>query len=380
MGRRWDRPWHLPRSRSRDRPWHLPRDYEKLHKADAGAHRVGKFSIKVYLNVKQPQARNLMRLTVPTKFADPQSPPLLFASLFQRSSPKGVRRLTIATANRMAWGSEKCDEHSTTGLVRPATDYAGEAIQAVKTGKVIFVPTDTLYGFACDACSMEAVHRIYEIKGRKHTSPLAICVGDVQDIQLVVRRGDSSILEKSLNPGLDSIGVRSVSLFHVHHIENFEQKKPRDKKENWGWQRYAGNVLGSGEICGGDGAAEKLMVVAIRAEEGQRCDIEQTKKRRIPSLPSGLTDRRERRWGWAVARGRTRRRNLANPNRKGSVMAASPLSEAALRTEKKTAKWGDDDCKIWRIKNVEKNYRRRKTAIEIGKTVDYERGGEKRET
>lgn len=31
--------------------------------------------------------------------------------------------------------------------------------------------------------STEAVNRIYEIKGRKHTSPLAICVGDVQDIQ-----------------------------------------------------------------------------------------------------------------------------------------------------------------------------------------------------
>lgn len=30
---------------------------------------------------------------------------------------------------------------------------------------------------------MEAVHRIYELKGRKFTSPLAICVGDVQDIQ-----------------------------------------------------------------------------------------------------------------------------------------------------------------------------------------------------
>lgn len=31
--------------------------------------------------------------------------------------------------------------------------------------------------------SAEAVNRIYEIKGRKHTSPLAICVGDVHDIQ-----------------------------------------------------------------------------------------------------------------------------------------------------------------------------------------------------
>lgn len=29
---------------------------------------------------------------------------------------------------------------------------------------------------------MGAVNRIYEIKGRQYTSPLAICVGDVHDI------------------------------------------------------------------------------------------------------------------------------------------------------------------------------------------------------
>lgn len=38
------------------------------------------------------------------------------------------------------------------GIVRPATGaYAQEAIEALKSGKVIAVPTDTLYGFACDA-------------------------------------------------------------------------------------------------------------------------------------------------------------------------------------------------------------------------------------
>nr|GMD25356.1 yrdC domain-containing protein, mitochondrial-like [Ipomoea batatas]GMD27196.1 yrdC domain-containing protein, mitochondrial-like [Ipomoea batatas] len=117
------------------------------------------------------------------------------------------------------------------GMVQPATeDYAEAAVKAIKSGNVIAVPTDTLYGFACDACSAEAVNRIYDIKGRKYTNPLAICVGDVQDIQkyaitdhlphglldcllpgpvtVVLRRGESSILEKSLNPGLESIGVR----------------------------------------------------------------------------------------------------------------------------------------------------------------------------
>ncbi|KAK4408512.1 YrdC domain-containing protein, mitochondrial [Sesamum angolense] len=160
---------------------------------------------------------------------------------------EGVRRLQSVNAfrtrrdiggvcaRRMAWNSETCNgttvENAKLGMVRPATeDYAEEAIEAVRAGKVIAVPTDTLYGFACDACSMEAVNRIYEIKGRKYTSPLAICVADVEDIQrfattddlphglldsllpgpvtVVLKRGESSILEKSLNPGLDSIGVR----------------------------------------------------------------------------------------------------------------------------------------------------------------------------
>uniref|UniRef100_A0A5B7B2C6 Threonylcarbamoyl-AMP synthase n=1 Tax=Davidia involucrata TaxID=16924 RepID=A0A5B7B2C6_DAVIN len=151
-----------------------------------------------------------------------------FVHLLQRN-----RRFTGGFPKKMAWSLEKCDvnEETKLGVVRPATKvYAEEAIEALKAGKVIAVPTDTLYGFACDACSMEAVNMIYEIKGRKHMSPLAICVGDVRDIQrfavtdhlpnglldcllpgpvtVVLRRGDSSILEKSLNPGLDSIGVR----------------------------------------------------------------------------------------------------------------------------------------------------------------------------
>lgn len=38
------------------------------------------------------------------------------------------------------------------GLVRPASEaYAQEAFEALRNGNVIAVPTDTLYGFACDA-------------------------------------------------------------------------------------------------------------------------------------------------------------------------------------------------------------------------------------
>ncbi|XP_057480833.1 uncharacterized protein LOC130767824 [Actinidia eriantha] len=181
-------------------------------------------------------------IAIPTKIAERLT---LFNTHFSPSfsSLRGVARFGLVQLRQRSrgfgrmrtWSVENCDVDMETscelGIVRPATDAnAEEAIEALKAGKVIAVPTDTLYGFACDACSMEAVNRIYEIKGRKHTSPLAICVGDVSDIKrfaitdhlphglldcllpgpvtVVLRRGELSILEKSLNPGLDSIGVR----------------------------------------------------------------------------------------------------------------------------------------------------------------------------
>ncbi|KAG8371335.1 hypothetical protein BUALT_Bualt13G0077000 [Buddleja alternifolia] len=117
----------------------------------------------------------------------------------------------------MAWSLEKCDgssvENAKMGLVRPATeDYAEEAIGAVKAGEVIAVPTDTLYGFACDACSVDAVHRMYETKGRKYTSPLAICVEDVKDIQRFVDTDHLPIgLLDSLLPGPVTVVLRRGS-------------------------------------------------------------------------------------------------------------------------------------------------------------------------
>ena len=60
------------------------------------------------------------------------------------------------------------------------------ACQQLKNNKVIAVPTDTIYGIAGLAQSNEAVRRIYDIKGRASTKPVAICVGDVQDVERCV--------------------------------------------------------------------------------------------------------------------------------------------------------------------------------------------------
>lgn len=64
------------------------------------------------------------------------------------------RKIGVGFPKKMAWSLDKCDVDvdNKLGVVRPATElYSKEAVEALKAGKVIAVPTDTLYGFACDA-------------------------------------------------------------------------------------------------------------------------------------------------------------------------------------------------------------------------------------
>lgn len=55
-------------------------------------------------------------------------------------------------------------------------------MKALKDGHVVAVPTDTIYGLACLAQNSEAVRKIYDVKGRSGHKPLAICVGEIQEI------------------------------------------------------------------------------------------------------------------------------------------------------------------------------------------------------
>jgi len=55
-------------------------------------------------------------------------------------------------------------------------------ISILKNDGVLAVPTDTIYGLAALVNSEKAVRRIYEIKGRLFTKPLAISVGYVEDL------------------------------------------------------------------------------------------------------------------------------------------------------------------------------------------------------
>ena len=58
---------------------------------------------------------------------------------------------------------------------------AGAAAQ-LKAGRLVAIPTETVYGLGADATNAEAVARIYSVKGRPADHPLIVHLADAQDI------------------------------------------------------------------------------------------------------------------------------------------------------------------------------------------------------
>lgn len=102
-----------------------------------------------------------------------------------------------------------------------------KAAASLKQGKIIGVPTDTIYGIAALAQSNIAVESIYNIKQRHREKPIAICVADTPDIYrwcdvtvseeilrdllpgpvtLIFKRKPA--LNPDLNPATELVGVR----------------------------------------------------------------------------------------------------------------------------------------------------------------------------
>jgi len=149
---------------------------------------------------------------------------------FMYTSKGMLLRKPAQRARRLHSRQVGCCPQTSSNLLPCTSDNVDAAVRALKNGNVIALPTDTLYGLAASAQISSAVKRLYTIKGRPDSTPLAICVADPQDVgqygdaaslpkgllsallpgpvTLVLRRLQDSALSDSLNPGVLSIGVR----------------------------------------------------------------------------------------------------------------------------------------------------------------------------
>ena len=61
------------------------------------------------------------------------------------------------------------------------------AVDCLKSGGIIAIPTDTVYGLGADPFNVDAVQKLYTLKGRPEEKPIPLVLGSVEDVQQVAQ-------------------------------------------------------------------------------------------------------------------------------------------------------------------------------------------------
>jgi L-threonylcarbamoyladenylate synthase len=77
-----------------------------------------------------------------------------------------------------------------------------DAVRALGAGRLVILPTETVYGLAADAGNAAAVARLYEAKGRPRFNPLIAHVADTRAAEAIAELDErAQILAKAFWPG-----------------------------------------------------------------------------------------------------------------------------------------------------------------------------------
>ncbi len=83
-------------------------------------------------------------------------------------------------------------------VVPPTIENVRRAAEAIRAGGVVVMPTETVYGLACDATQDAAVARVFEIKGRPDENPLIVHIGGLDQLERVALRWPPIVEELAL--------------------------------------------------------------------------------------------------------------------------------------------------------------------------------------
>ena len=78
-----------------------------------------------------------------------------------------------------------------------------QAVAAIRSGKAVVLPTDTVYGLVTDAYREGPAHLLYRLKRRPETMPCALLAAELDAILEVVPelRGRAAVTARALLPG-----------------------------------------------------------------------------------------------------------------------------------------------------------------------------------
>jgi L-threonylcarbamoyladenylate synthase len=86
---------------------------------------------------------------------------------------------------------------------RRITDNIPLAAEIIKSGGLVAVPTETVYGLAANGLDARAVEKIYEVKNRPETKPISLLVASMRDVERFCREipAEAYALAKAFWPG-----------------------------------------------------------------------------------------------------------------------------------------------------------------------------------
>ena len=106
--------------------------------------------------------------------------------LFNQLRMYHKKQLENGSSNDSGTNEKECNVKKTiVSLPKAEKDITSVAMLAaskIANGKIIAVPTDTIYGLACLVQNASAVQDLYAIKGRHPNKPVSVCVAEIGDI------------------------------------------------------------------------------------------------------------------------------------------------------------------------------------------------------
>ena len=96
-------------------------------------------------------------------------------------------------------------------------DMCIEAVECLKSGGILAIPTDTVYGLGADPFNASAVQRLYTLKGRPDGKPIPLVLSSVDDVYRVAQNLPDYFfhLTKRFWPGGLTIIVEAKDLLPV---------------------------------------------------------------------------------------------------------------------------------------------------------------------
>lgn len=108
---------------------------------------------------------------------------------------------------------------------KPDKSLIQKAVEILNKGGVLVAPTETAYGFICDATNARAIDRVYKIKVRKKKKYLPLVVASLVQMRNFFELGGKELLLVEKYPGLSiilrpKVGAQKQDVYLAEGQEN----------------------------------------------------------------------------------------------------------------------------------------------------------------